>query len=129
MVDPISDMLTRIRNASLVQKPQVEVPFSKIKYEISKILVKEGFIKEVELKARRARKELILTLRYEDKVPVITGLRRISKPGQRIYMGSLDLKKVRGGFGFSIVSTSQGIMTGYEARKQQVGGEVICEIW
>ncbi len=129
MNDPISNMLTSIRNALACQHSRVAVPFSNLKYEIAKILEREGFIERVE-KRGRIKKNLILTLKYsEDGVPAILGLKRISKPAQRIYKSSKEIKKVKGGYGIAIISTSKGLMTDREARKQKIGGEVICEIW
>lgn len=128
-MDPISDMLTSIKNALAVRHSTVSVPFSNLKYEIAKILEKEGFVEKVE-KRGRIKKNLIVTLKYsEDKIPAILGLKRISKPGQRIYKSSREIKKVKGGYGIAIISTSKGLMTDKETRKQKLGGEVICEIW
>jgi small subunit ribosomal protein S8 len=128
-MDTIADMLNRIRNAQAVLHPTVDVPFSNLKYEISKILAKHGFIEKVERKGKKVKKYLEITLKYQDKKPAISGLKRISKPGQRIYLDSLKIRKVRGGYGLSIISTSKGLMTNREARKQKIGGEVLCEIW
>jgi len=129
MTDPITDMLNRIKNAQISKKEQVVLPFSNFKYEIAKILESEGFIGKIEKKGRKASKVLEITLKYENKIPVISGVRKISKPGQRIYSPSRDIKAVRGGYGISIISTSKGLMTGIEAKKQKLGGEVLCEIW
>jgi len=129
MTDPIADMLTRIRNAQAVSKPEVLVPFSKIKYQILKILEKEKFIEKIEKKGKGVKKKIKVVLKYNQKQPVISGLKRISKPGQRIYLPAKKIKSVRGGFGIAIVSTSQGLMTDKEARKKKLGGEIICEIW
>ena len=129
MVDPIADMLTRIRNAQRVQKPSLEVPFSKLKFEIARVLLKEGFLKEAEQRGRKGRKVLEITLQYEDKIPMIAGLKKVSKPGQRIYVSSRELLKAKREGGTLLVSTSKGIMTDREARKTQVGGEIICEVW
>ena len=129
MTDPITDMLNRIKNAQVSKKEQVVLPFSNFKYEIAKILESEGFIGKIEKKGRKASKVLEITLKYENKIPVISGVRKISKPGQRIYSPSRDIKAVRGGYGISIISTSKGLMTGIEAKKQKLGGEVLCEIW
>jgi len=128
-MDPISDMLTAIRNAQAVRHPTVSVPFSNLKYEIAEILEKEGFIKKVEKKGKKVIKTIEITLKYENKIPAISGLKRISKSGQRIYITSREIKKVRGGYGIAIISTSKGLMTNKEAKKQKLGGEVICEIW
>jgi small subunit ribosomal protein S8 len=135
-MDPISDMLTAIKNAIAVKKGTVDIPFSKIKFEIAKILEKEGFIERVEKKKKKIKKGrmkpkpfLEIHLKYENKTPAISGLKIISKPGQRIYLPYKRIKKVKGGYGIAIISTSKGIMTDKEARKQKIGGEVICEIW
>ena len=128
-MDPISDMLTSIRNAVAVGHPTVNVPFSNLKYKIAKILGKEDFIEKVEKKGKGVKKSLEITLRYDGKVSAISGLKRISKSGQRIYLPYKKIKKVREEFGIAIISTSKGLMTNKEARKQKFGGEVICEIW
>jgi small subunit ribosomal protein S8 len=129
MTDPITDMLNRIRNAQAVSKETVDIPFSNLKYEMAKILEKEKFIEKVEKKGRKTKRIIEITLRYEDKMPVISGLKRISKPGQRIYLPYKKIKKIKGGYGIAIISTSKGLMTNKEARKQKMGGEVLCEIW
>ena len=129
MVDPITDMLNRIRNAQAVLKETVEVPFSNLKYEIAKILEKNGFIEKVEKKGKKTKKIIEITLKYDNKIPAISGLKRISKPGQTIYLGHRKIKRVKGGYGVAIISTSKGLMTDKEARKQKLGGEVLCEIW
>ncbi|MFQ6049941.1 MAG: 30S ribosomal protein S8 [Candidatus Paceibacterales bacterium] len=129
MTDPIADMLTTIRNAQAVLHPTVVVPFSKLKFEIAKILQKEGFVGQVEKRGRGVKKFIKITLKYDGKNPVISGLKRISKPGQRIYLGAIQIKPVKGGDGIAIISTSKGLVTNKEARKQKIGGEIICEIW
>ncbi len=130
MTDPISDMLTRIRNASMVKKSSVSVPTSKIKYAIAKILEKEGFVASVEQYQDGARPMMRLELKYDGvKNPKISSIKRVSKPGRRVYLKSSELPTVRGGFGLSLISTSNGIMTNMEARKRRLGGEVICEIF
>lgn len=128
MTDPIADMLTRIRNASLVHKKEAVVPFSKIKLAIAKILVKEGYLAGVEEK-KDIHPFLLLTLKYEDGDSVIHSLKRISKPGHRVYAKSEELNTVLNGFGFAILSTPQGLMTNNQARKNKMGGEVICEVY
>ena len=128
-MDPISNMLTSIRNALAVGHPTVNVPFSNLKYKIAKILEKEDFIEKVEKKGKGVKKSLEITLKYEGKVPAISGLKRISKPGQKIYLSYKKIKKVKEGLGIAIISTSKGLMTNKETRKQKLGGEVICEIW
>jgi small subunit ribosomal protein S8 len=128
-MDPIADMLNQIRNAQVVGHSTCEIPFSNLKYEIAKILAKNGFIEKVEKKRRKVKKSIEITLKYENKTPAISGLKRISKPGQRIYSDFRKIKKVKGGYGIAIISTSKGLMTDKEARKQKLGGEVLCEIW
>jgi len=129
MSNPISDMLISIKNAQAVGHLTVSVPFSNLKYEIAKILEKEDFIEKVEKKGRGVKKFLEITLKYDGKVPAISDLKRISKSGQRIYLPYKKIKKVKEGLGITIISTSKGLMTNKEARKQKLGGEVICEIW
>ncbi|MEZ0344431.1 MAG: 30S ribosomal protein S8 [Caldimicrobium sp.] len=130
MTDPIADMLTRIKNALMARKKTVIVPASKIKLEIARILKEEGYIEDYQYIDEKPQGKIEIVLKYdENKRPVIVGLKRVSKPGRRIYMGYRDLPKVLDGLGIAIVSTSQGIMTDYEARKRKIGGEVICEIW
>jgi len=129
MTDPIADMLNRIKNAQAVSHPMVEVPFSNFKYEIAKILEKHGFIEKVEKKGRKVKRVIVITLKYRDKTPAILGLKRVSKPGQRIYLDSTQIKRVKGGYGMAIISTSKGLMIDKEARKQRLGGEILCEMW
>lgn len=129
MIDPVADMLTRIRNAQAVQRPSVEIPFSKLKLEIAKVLLHAGFLKEAEQKGRKGRKVLEVTLLYEDKISVIAGIKKVSKPGQRIYASSRELLRAKREGGTLLVSTSKGIMTDREARKSRLGGEIICEVW
>jgi small subunit ribosomal protein S8 len=129
MTDPITDMLNQIKNAQAVEKTEVAVPLSKIKNEIAAILSKEGFVGEVKKATKGKGKILKITLKYDNEVPAIAGFKRVSKPGQRIYEGFADLRKVRGGFGLSIISTSKGLMTNKEARFKKLGGEVICQVW
>ena len=128
MTDTISDMLTRIRNASRVQLPTVELPHSKMKESIANILKKEGYVGEVSVEGKLPKK-IKLKLKYEGKKSVIEGLRRVSTPGLRRYVGSTEIPRVRNGLGISVVSTSQGVMTGTQARKNNLGGELICYIW
>ncbi|MCK4453998.1 30S ribosomal protein S8 [Candidatus Parcubacteria bacterium] len=128
-MDPITDMFNRIKNAQAVLKPTVSIPFSNLKYEIAKILEKEKYVKKIEKKRRKTKKTIEISLKYNKNIPAIIELRRISKSGQRIYLPVQEIKKVKGGFGLSIISTSKGLMTNREARKQKVGGEIIAEIW
>lgn len=128
-MDPITNMFNSIRNAQAVLLPQIEVDFSNLKYEIAKILERRGFVAKVAKSGKKTRKTLEIALKYENKVPAILGIKRVSKSGQRIYLPAQKIKSVRGGYGFSIISTSKGLMTGSEAKKQNLGGEIICEIW
>ena len=130
MTDPIADMLTRIRNASANSKAQVEIPFSKLKLALSKVLERRGFIKGVEMRKLRGRRIIELQLRYlQSGAPAIDGLKRISKPGVRRYTSARQLKRVKGGHGIAIVSTSKGLFTNLEAKKEGLGGEILCEVW
>lgn len=128
MTDPIADMLTRIRNASLVKKQEVVIPFSKIKLNIATILVREGYLEKVEEK-KDGHPALILILKYENGSPTIQYIKRISTPGQRRYIKKEKIAKILNGFGIAILSTPQGLMTDKEARKASVGGELICEVY
>lgn len=129
ITDPIADMLTRIRNALVARKPHVAVPASRIKLEIAKILKAEGFIADYQVE-KSPPGAIRITLRYsERKEGIITGLRRVSRPGLRIYSQRADLPRVYGGLGVAILSTSRGLMTDREARRARIGGEVLCFIW
>jgi small subunit ribosomal protein S8 len=128
-MDPITDLLNRIKNAQIAQHAMVEVLHSNLKYEILKVMEKNNLIDKVAKSGKKNNKTLEITLKYTDKTPAITGLRRVSKQGQRIYVSANQIKQVRGGYGIAIISTSRGLMTGGEARKQRLGGEIICEIW
>jgi small subunit ribosomal protein S8 len=128
MTDTIADMLTRIRNATRVALPTVEMPHSQIKESLANILKTEGYVAEVATEGKLPKK-LKLKLKYEGKRSVIEGLRRISKPGLRHYVGAAEIPRVRGGLGVAILSTSEGVMTGTQARKKNLGGELICYIW
>ncbi len=128
MTDPIADMLTRIRNASMVKKSEVTVSYSNIKMAIAQTLVKEGYLEKVE-KTKDKIPQLLITLKYDGREPVIHSLKRVSKPGQRRYVKSGEIGKVLNGFGISVLSTPRGIMTNWEALRDKVGGEVICEVY
>jgi small subunit ribosomal protein S8 len=128
MTDTISDMLARIRNASCALLPVVEMPHSKMKESIAHILKKEGYVADMAVGGTPFKK-LKLRLKYEGKKGVIEGLRRVSTPGRRHYVGATEIPRVRGGLGVAVVSTSQGIMTGVQARKNNLGGELICYVW
>jgi small subunit ribosomal protein S8 len=129
--DPISDLLTRIRNAASARHPRVDMPASKLKTEIVRILKEEGYIQTYKLvDENKTRKTLRVFLKYSpDRRSAITDLKRVSKPGKRFYLGSSDIRPVVGGMGISIVSTPKGVMTGRAARKANVGGELLCEVW
>lgn len=128
MTDPISDMLTRIRNAHRALLPALELPYSKMKESIANILKREGYIAEFAVESKGAKK-LKLKLKYDGRKGVIEGLRRVSSPGLRRYVGATAIPRVRGGLGTAILSTSQGLMTGVQARKQNLGGELLCYVW
>ncbi len=128
--DPIADMLTRIRNANTVKHPSVEVPASKLKVELTKLLKEEGYIADYEVREAGSFKVINITLKYDEKGnPVITKLERISKPGLRHYSKAKNLQKVLGGMGVAIVSTPKGLLTDRKARKENVGGEVLCYVY
>ena len=130
VTDPIADMLTRIRNANQMRFKEVEVPASKMKMEIARILKEEGFIVDYKVNKNDKQDIMVLTLKYgQKKERVITGLKRISKPGLRVYAKACDIPKVLNGLGIAIVSTSKGVMTDKEARKESLGGEVLAYIW
>jgi len=129
VTDPIADMLTRIRNANMKKHPTVDVPASNMKKQIANILLEEGYIKEVQEIADNKQNVLRITLKYVGKEKVISGIKRISKPGLRVYVGVEELPKVLGALGIAIVSTSKGIVTDKEARKLGVGGEVLAFVW
>ncbi|MBN1494405.1 30S ribosomal protein S8 [Candidatus Peregrinibacteria bacterium] len=125
--DPIADYLTRLRNASRVKQEKTRIPYSKLKEQITKVLLSKKFIQGYEVKAAGKFKELVITLNSWTREPL--HLKRISKPGQRIHFSSKNLPKIKSGLGLLVVSTPKGVMAGYEARKQNVGGEVLCEIY
>ncbi|MDZ4719503.1 MAG: 30S ribosomal protein S8 [Roseiflexaceae bacterium] len=128
--DPIGDMLTRIRNACMARHTTVAIPSSKMKVAIAQILKSEGFVRDFTVESGKPCDTIVITLKYtNDRQPVITGLKRVSKPGLRIYTGHADIPRVRGGMGLSILSTPKGVLAGHEAGQQHVGGEVLCYIW
>ena len=128
--DPLADMLTRLRNASRARHTEVVMPSSKSKREIARILQEEGFVADVREEREGSRLVLRITLKYVDgKAPVLSGLKRISKPGLRVYAGKTEIPRVLGGLGLVIVSTSRGIMSGTQARKAQLGGEILAYVW
>jgi small subunit ribosomal protein S8 len=130
MTDPIADMLTRIRNAGTALLPVVQMPHSKMKESIAAVLKKEGYISAVAVDATdKVKKSIKLDIKYQGKKMVLEGLRRISSPGRRVYVGSTEIPRVRGGLGVAIVSTSEGVMSGNEARKKNLGGELLAFVW
>jgi small subunit ribosomal protein S8 len=130
MTDPIADMLTRIRNASKAKHEKVDIPSSKLKVEIAKILKDEGFVKNVKLVKDRRQGVIRVYLKYTDEdLPVLQGLKRVSRPGCRVYAGNDAIPKVMEGLGTTILSTPKGILTGKQAKKDNVGGEVLCQVW
>ena len=130
VTDPIADMLTRIRNANAMRYKEVEVPSSKVKVEIAKILKEEGFINDYKIKKNNVQDIIVISLKYGDnKERVITGLKRISKPGLRVYATVDELPRVFNGLGIAIISTSHGVMTDRDARKANIGGEVLAFVW
>ena|SRR5258708_21833039 len=129
MTDPISDMLTRIRNANQALLTDLQLPHSRMKESIAKILKREGYIAECAVEGATVKKTLKLKLKYQGRKGVINGLRRVSSPGLRRYVSATEIPRVLGGLGVSILSTPRGVVTGTEARKLNVGGEVLCYIW
>jgi small subunit ribosomal protein S8 len=131
MNDPIADMLTRIRNALMQRHVTVTIPKSKLKVAIADILKQEGFIRDYSVQTGdKSFQDIVITLKYtNDRQPVITGLKRVSRPGLRIYTKHKDIPRVRGGMGLSILSTPRGVMSGYDAFRQSLGGEVLCYVW
>lgn len=128
--DPIADLLTRIRNATRAKHPRVDLPASKLKLEITRILKEEGYLTNYKVVDEKGKKTLRIFLRYTpDRRSVITDLKRVSRPGSRRYVGKTDIRQVVGGMGISIVSTAKGLMTGQAARKAGIGGEIMCEVW
>ena len=129
LTDPIADMLTRIRNGNTARHIEVKIPFSKIKKSIAEILKNEGYIVSYEVKEEGTKRDIVVTLKYVDGEAVVKGLKRISKPGRRVYSSVESLPKVLGGLGIAVVSTPKGVITDKECRKHSVGGEVLCYVW
>lgn len=128
--DPIADMLTRLRNGSLARQATVDIPFSKVKLALAKILQDEGYVSGFDITEVTNRKLLRLHMKYDtERRPVLNGLRRVSRPGLRVYAGMHDIPRVLGGIGTVVISTNRGIMTGQEARRRHLGGELIAEVW
>ena len=128
MSDPISDLLTRIRNAGAAQLPTVELPHSRIKESVAKILQAQGYVADVSVEGE-TKKKIKIRLKFNGKKSVIEGLKRVSSPGLRRYIGATEIPRVRGGLGVAIVSTSEGLLTDQQARKKNLGGELLCYIW
>ncbi len=128
--DPIADLLTRVRNAMLALHTEAIMPSSKLREEVARILSEEGYIDGYSVEDASVGREMTIRLRYdEERVPALTGLQRVSKPGRRVYKGASEVPRVRGGIGVAILSTSDGVMTDREARRRNVGGEILCEVW
>lgn len=130
MTDPIADMLTRIRNANRMKQEKVDIPSSRLKLELAKVLKDEGYVKSVKLVKDRKQGLIRIYLKYVDEeMPVIQGMKRISKPSRRVYVGTDAIPRVIGGLGVAILSTPKGILTGKRAKKENVGGEILCHVW
>ena len=130
MTDPIADMLTRIRNANTALHDAVEMPGSTMKAAVAGVLKEQGYIADFELRDGRVGQDLIVKLKYSrDRRRVISGIQRVSKPGRCVYVDRTNIPRVLGGMGISVISTSQGVITGHEARRRGIGGEVICQVW
>jgi small subunit ribosomal protein S8 len=129
LTDPIADFLTRLRNASRAGKNEVAAPYSKMKAEIARILKQEGYISNYEVESAAEKPQLKVVTKFVNRAPAITGLKRVSKPGLRKYVGAEEVPRVLGGLGITILSTSKGIMSGREAKKQNVGGELLAYVW
>lgn len=129
MNDPIADMLTRLRNATEARKATLSLPYSKLKSEIAQILKKEGYIKDSSLETVDGHQQITIQTKFINKTSVISGLKRVSRPGLRRYVGAGEIPRVLGGMGIAILSTSRGILSGHEARKQNIGGELLAYIW
>ena len=129
VTDPIADLLTRVRNAAMARHDSVSIPASKVKIVIAKILKDEGFIADYSIIKGEPQRTIKITLKYIDKQPAFIGLERVSKPGLRVYSGKKEIPRVYGGLGIAVISTSKGLMTGQQAWKKNIGGEVLCYVW
>lgn len=130
MTDPIADMLSRIRNAGIAQHAEVACPSSKLKLAVARVLENSGFLSNVHVEARQGRATLCFNLRYDEvDEPMIAGIRRVSRPGRRVYVGSRNVARVRNGLGVAVLSTSRGVLSDEDARSASVGGELLCEVW
>ena len=130
MTDPIADMLARIRNAGMAKHQELVIPASNTKLAIARVLVESGFLEEVRVEAREGRATLVVRMRYDDQgQPLLDGLKRVSRPGRRVYVGHEEIPRVRNGLGVAVISTSKGILSDRAAREASIGGEVLCEVW
>lgn len=129
MTDPIADMIIRIKNALMARHDEVRLPHSKLKEAIARLLVEHKYVEAVEVEPTKPQATLVLTLRYINRVPAISDVKRLSKPGRRLYATVSTIPRTLGGYGLTLVSTSKGVMTGQQARQQNVGGELLCQIW
>lgn len=129
MTDPIADMMIRIKNALMAGHQEARIPHSKIKEAIAKILQEENYVEEVKVEPAKPQAEIVVSLKYIGKIPAISEVRRVSKPGRRVYSSVSDIPSALGGYGITILSTSKGVMTGTTARKQNIGGELLCQVW
>ena len=130
VTDPIADMLTRIRNGAQARHAQVRCPSSRLKLGVARVLAQEGFLSEVRLEEEAGRPTLVIELRYDaDGAPVIDGIRRVSRPGRRVYVGAREIPKVRNGLGVAVLSTPKGVLADRAAREAKVAGELLCEVW
>jgi len=129
MTDPIADMLTRIRNAYMADLKKTEVPFSKLKFALAEKILELGYVRNISVSGEGKSKLITLELKYKGKTSVISGIKRISKPGRRNYVASKNIKPILSGYGTSILTTSKGVLSDKEARQAQVGGEILCQIW
>jgi len=130
MTDPIADMLTRVRNALQARHPKVDVPASKLKAEIARILKEEGYIANFKVAEEAGKRTIKIYLKYSsDALPVISRIQRVSRPGCRVYVGQREIPRVLGGMGINILTTARGVMTGRSAHREHVGGEILCEVW
>jgi small subunit ribosomal protein S8 len=129
MTDPIADMIIRIKNALMARHDSVSIPHSRLKAKIGQILIDNKYVEEMKVENIAPQSQLVFKLKYVGKLPAITDVRRVSTPGRRVYTSSKKVPKALGGYGITIVSTSRGIMTDKEARQQNVGGEILCQIW
>lgn len=127
--DPISDIIIRIKNAHMARHSKVEVPYSKMKKAVADILLKEGYVSEVGVKESKPFSYLVITLKYIGKLPAVNNVKRLSKPGRRLYSPVSKIPRTLGGYGITIVSTSKGVMTDKQARKANLGGELLCQVW